>query len=570
MNAELREKVVRIASTIATGGGSVLVPNIAHTESPAKLLAAGDYPIIRSIDEQGRPVEFALIYDGGDPNPIVKEDFPYGYTSTEEAVKASVQSWNGFINTPVIRDYAKRYKLLMRIPSTFVEDTAFDQDGISQNVNAYKREIDRSLYALSKIGQPIPLETTTLIKPLTNGGLTGSTTGSKNLTEPQSIYIRQGITWPDYDSLTPERKKAADKARAHEDGWRWGLKPVTNQADYMKSIMGVGDEWLPDQEAWIRALFASNEGNYPNRFQQRPLEITMGGMSSLTAINPLRMRDTKLTANLVIPDGTTQLKIGIKSGDAAAYTNIFGREFVESLRNNPFAIPPSEVGKFEFARVGGKYDWEVCASGLATPLPYESPGWGDVEIWPGQFIKVPCAHFTEELPLPSPDAFSPVNFGRGEVIDSLNPDLTFTGPKETFYFDVRLSKDPSFNNDPKTAVAPVYQEIIDGGMTKPINTYQVPDKYPLEPGQTYFMSIRPRVPSNVLEAAWGPSWNFRTDSAATVKSRLADFNYGHGVIGASQKDLDKYGAANPNYNRWKYLGPRILQDKSLCPQPVFV
>jgi len=140
-----------------------------------------------------------------------------------------------------------------------------------------------------------------------------------------------------------------------------------------------------------------------------------------------------------------------------------------------------------------------------------------------------------------------VNFGKGEVLDRTNPDLTWTGPKEAFYFDVRLSKDPGFNNDPKTAVAPVYQEILDGGMTTPFNTYHVSDKYPLEPGQTYYMSVRPRVPSNVSEASWGPSWTFKTDAAATVKTRLADIDYGNGAIGPSHADLDKFGATNPNY-----------------------
>ncbi len=129
-----------------------------------------------------------------------------------------------------------------------------------------------------------------------------------------------------------------------------------------------------------------------------------------------------------------------------------------------------------------------------------------------------------------------------------DPDLTWTGPKEAFYFDIRLSKDPNFNKDPKTAVAPVYQEIIDGGVTKPLNTYHVPDQYPLEPGQTYYMSMRPRVPSNVSEAPWGPAWTFKTDTAATVKARLADVDYGNGAIGPSQADLDKFGAANPNYH----------------------
>ena len=83
-----------------------------------------------------------------------------------------------------------------------------------------------------------------------------------------------------------------------------------------------------------------------------------------------------------------------------------------------------------------------------------------------------------------------------------------------FYYEVQLSKDPKFGQE--RAVAPVFHNLVHGGLKPPYRSWQVPKDFPLEAGQTYHLRLRPRVQGDGTPLEWSKVWQFEVASNATL------------------------------------------------------
>jgi len=92
---------------------------------------------------------------------------------------------------------------------------------------------------------------------------------------------------------------------------------------------------------------------------------------------------------------------------------------------------------------------------------------------------------------------------------SRTPQVVWTNSDlSVFYYEVQVSRDASFNTDPQTATAMVYWVLIHGGVSNPLNSYQIPAAFPLEPGVTYHARVRPRIQGHGDPAAWSAAVSF--------------------------------------------------------------
>ena len=113
-------------------------------------------------------------------------------------------------------------------------------------------------------------------------------------------------------------------------------------------------------------------------------------------------------------------------------------------------------------------------------------------------------------PLKTSDTLTLVSPALNQTVTSLTPVLTWANTdSETFYYEVQVSKDPTFTTDPARATAVVYYELRHGGVTQPPNSYAIASGFPLEPATQYFWRVRPRVQGDGTPVAWGPSWSFK-------------------------------------------------------------
>src|SRR5205814_354137 len=99
----------------------------------------------------------------------------------------------------------------------------------------------------------------------------------------------------------------------------------------------------------------------------------------------------------------------------------------------------------------------------------------------------------------------------GGAVSTLTPTLTWANTDDRiYYYEVQLSKDSSFITDPSRATAAVYWNLVHGGQTQPLNSYTVPQSFPLEPKSTYFWRVRPRVQGDGTPVEWSSTFSFTT------------------------------------------------------------
>lgn len=78
-----------------------------------------------------------------------------------------------------------------------------------------------------------------------------------------------------------------------------------------------------------------------------------------------------------------------------------------------------------------------------------------------------------------------------------------------FYYEIQMSRDPAFTTDPARAIAPVWWNLVHGGVTVPANSWSPPA---LEAGAIYYWRVRPRVQGDGAPAAWSPAFSFTVAS----------------------------------------------------------
>ena len=119
------------------------------------------------------------------------------------------------------------------------------------------------------------------------------------------------------------------------------------------------------------------------------------------------------------------------------------------------------------------YTWRVRSSPAANAVGIYDLSWS------------PWAEATFRTPAPSSGTISPVSPADGATLTSSAPialqwDNVAT---DIFYYEVQVSGDPNFNTDPSTATSSVWQNLVHGGVTNPLNSWTTPE---LQPSTTYY------------------------------------------------------------------------------------
>ncbi|HLE82283.1 MAG TPA: hypothetical protein VJA25_13485, partial [Dehalococcoidia bacterium] len=92
------------------------------------------------------------------------------------------------------------------------------------------------------------------------------------------------------------------------------------------------------------------------------------------------------------------------------------------------------------------------------------------------------------------------------LVETNRPTLTWANSdREVFYYEVQVSKDHSFGQETFC-----YWELVHGGVTSPLNSYVIPEEFPLEPGATYYWRVRPRIQGDGEPVGWTAPWSFTT------------------------------------------------------------
>ncbi len=182
----------------------------------------------------------------------------------------------------------------------------------------------------------------------------------------------------------------------------------------------------------------------------------------------------------------------------------------------------------EGLRLLRSHDFDVVVSDLAQvasgsyALRTAVLGQGNYVLLPGSYYSWRVRHFSAvsgwtgwsetawfNLPAPSSATISVIAPAGG----SRTPTIQWTDSSTSdFYFEVQVSSDPQFRSG-SDSVAPVYWNLVHGGMSAPLDSWTVPLNYPLSPG-TYHARVRQRVQATPAGAAeqginWTPAVSFQ-------------------------------------------------------------
>ena len=199
----------------------------------------------------------------------------------------------------------------------------------------------------------------------------------------------------------------------------------------------------------------------------------------------------QVTVAWTLPAGTTQYHLQVVpiNGDGPG---------IDLIRNAEswYTIPAAPY--WYIMLPGMTYRWRIQATDKATPAAAGDLSWGP---WSDTraFRTPPPSSAGEQPVMPADGAMMPD--ARPVLLQWSHPDPTI------FYFEVQVSKDPTFNTDPSTATSFVYWLLRHGAATNPPNSWRVPI---IEPNTTYFWRVRPRVQGDGAPVAWGPTWSFST------------------------------------------------------------
>ena len=80
--------------------------------------------------------------------------------------------------------------------------------------------------------------------------------------------------------------------------------------------------------------------------------------------------------------------------------------------------------------------------------------------------------------------------------------------RDIFYYEIQASPDPNFGEG--GPVAPVWRNLVHGGIASPLNSWRTPE---LQSG-THYWRVRPRVQGDGTPVAWGQTWSFVSPTKA--------------------------------------------------------
>ncbi len=197
------------------------------------------------------------------------------------------------------------------------------------------------------------------------------------------------------------------------------------------------------------------------------------------------------------PPGATQYQVMVVpfNNDGPGINLIIGDAAM--VAKAQYQVQPPELGIGNYVMLPGMtYTWQVRTATAGALLKETDDGWGS---WATSTFGTGQSLNTVSLVSPA----------EGAVVDNATPTLQWldSNPR-IFYYEVQVSKDPTFTIDPATASAMVYWELRHGGQTTPLNSYSVPSKFPLERGSAYFWRVRPRVQGDGAPVAWSAASSF--------------------------------------------------------------
>ncbi|GEM_PF-2244695 len=188
------------------------------------------------------------------------------------------------------------------------------------------------------------------------------------------------------------------------------------------------------------------------------------------------------------PEGTTQYHLQV-----APYGNDGpGMNLIRAAEES-FMLSRPVFGQGNYLLLPDmSYQWRIRTSTSSTALGERDAGWGPWSDW-----------WVFRSPRLQSNTASPSVPPSGTTSSSMTPTLTWTDSTGTnFYYEVQLSKDPSFTTDAARAVASVYQNLVHGAQSAPPNSYVVPSSAPLAPNTTYYWRVRPRIQGDGRPLAW--------------------------------------------------------------------
>ena len=249
---------------------------------------------------------------------------------------------------------------------------------------------------------------------------------------------------------------------------------------------GSDPTWAPEHDVYAEfadfsVMQVVRAGDHPALTGPEDGALTEGFAAHLTWVKP---DDAVLQQVQVIP----------AHNDGPGVNVVLGAETTELY----LPMAPEWYGLLP----GMSYVWRVRSSSTMAD-PASNAGWSE---WAVRRFRTPSVDAT------SITQVSPI---AGATVDTLTPTLVWTERAQgVFYYEVQLSRDPLFNTNPATAVAPVYWNLVHGGQTTPPNSYTVPANAPLAAGQVHHWRVRPRIQGDGVPVAWSAPASFTAGAAA--------------------------------------------------------
>ena len=191
------------------------------------------------------------------------------------------------------------------------------------------------------------------------------------------------------------------------------------------------------------------------------------------------------------PAGVTQVHIQVTplNGDGPAINLIVNA-------TDSYNVPAPVYGTGPYVMLpGATYTWRLRTTGATGSVGEFDTSWGP---W-----STPYSFTTAKPNAGSIGLVSPIN---GAATSDTTPTLEWKSSNVSdFYYEVAMSSDVNFGE--QGAKAPVYMNLIHGGVSTPANSWTVPDANALPKGQ-YYWRVRQRVQATSLGSAeTGIAWS---------------------------------------------------------------
>ncbi|MBI2017808.1 hypothetical protein HYS92_02050, partial [Candidatus Daviesbacteria bacterium] len=357
---------------------------------------------------------------------------------------------------------------------------------------AVRRVIDNNIASTG-----IPFQETMVVVKSQGIWWNGWTPAFESKQGPTSIYTYNAVVIPDrtdVPTLSDEEIKKHDASvEAHEN--EHSIYGTDHEgADLMEgqekcNPTGAGDGGMcfslnEEHKSITRARYKTFPDAYHTPTLLKPAPgVTTGGLGVSLEFKP------------VASTQQFQFQVTPYNNDGPGINLIIGAK--ETVQKGIFNIPAPELGVGNYTMLPGmSYTWRVRTTSVTGSVGENDSVWG---------------HWSEErtfrTPTPSSETLRlPTRSSLASLPET--PFVWADANKSNFYYEVQVSGDSRFDNNPSTATSFVWWNLVHGGMTNPLNSWRAPN---LEPNTTYYWRVRQRVQGDGTPVNFGPIWVVRTD-----------------------------------------------------------